>query len=411
MLQLKAIGIRRFKGIVDTVLELDENLNLLIGPNGTGKSTILQAFSFIRAFASGEMGKLFEERHWLPDDLKPKGSKAKSAPVAFDLLLSDPRGRSYVWQIRWNVNTERTQQERLWYKKNGEEIVQIFSFDSRRGLEVDDDHSSDILKTMRSSSSVMGLFEFSDEGEGYDSDEVHKWAMSILSLELLSTSELRRNSRTSEEPFGLRGERFSSYLNSLGDEARDNIVKRVRRFYPIGDIHLKKKRAGWVEMSITDALGGFQVGSNHISDGVLRMIAFAALPEAKGQFSIVLIDEVEDGIEPHHIKDLVEDLRSQIGCQVLATSHSPVLANFANAEEVKMVWRNDEANIFAISVKDLEIFKDEYLGIGEAWLNTSNRAIGKSINKVRGASNYPIGDRVKDWRGEVEEFFISQGIL
>lgn len=276
---------------------------------------------------------------------------------------------------------------------------------------MDDEHSSDVLKTMRSSSSVMSSFVFADEDDGYDSDEVHDWALSILSLELLSTSELRRNSRTSSEPFGLRGERFSSYLNNLSDEARKNIVKRVGRFYPIGGIHLKKKRAGWIEMSITDALGNFQVNSNHVSDGVLRMIAFAALPEAKGQFSIVLIDEVEDGIEPHHLKDFVKDFRSQIQCQVLATSHSPVIANFANACEVKMVWRNADANIFAIPVADLDVFKDEYLGIGEAWINTSNKAIGRNIEKVREASNYPIGDRVREWRGEVEDFFASQGIV
>lgn len=408
MLQLKAIGIRRFKGIVNTVIDLDQNLNLFIGPNGTGKSTILQAFSFIRSFATGEIEKLFDDRNWLPEDLKPKGSKGKSAPVAFDILLSDGDEKRYVWQIRWNANTGRTQQERLWYIREGEDLAEVFNFDAKRGLSVANEIDPDFLKRMRLTSSLLQMFVFADDDSGFNSDEVFHWAESILSLELLSTTELRRNSRTGDEPFGLRGERFSAYLYDLGPDALANIVSRVNRFYPIGKIHLKKKRAGWVEMSITDARGGFEINSNHISDGVLRMIAFSSLPESNGRFSIILVDEVEDGIEPHNLKELVEDLRTQVGCQVLATSHSPIIANYVKLKEVKMVWRDDEANIYAVPVENLRVFQDEYLGIGEAWLNASTKAIDRNIRNQRLTTDYPIGDRASDWRTEVEEFLISR---
>lgn len=409
MLKLKSIGIKRFKGIMDCVLDLDDNLNLLIGPNGTGKSSILQAFSFVKLFAQGEPSRLFEVRAWNPNDIKSKANRNGNAVVAFDILLSDDNGSEYFWQFSWGLVTKTTRSEALWFKGPGGDLVSIFSYSNREGLRVDNKKAEAIGGAIAKefSGSVLDRFSFSHESL-YESELVVEWAKAILSLELLNTSDMRKNAREGDDSFGLKGEKLAALLWTLGPVSRQNIAGRVSRFYPIDNLNAKKKRAGWVELSITDGIGGFEVTSPHVSDGVLRMIALATLPEVKDKFSIVLIDEVEDGIEPHHLKDIMDDLRSQIGCQALVTSHSPVVANFMSVSEVALIWRDENACTVVTPISAMNIFDDEHLNIGDIWMSTSVSALERRARKVPRDTTYPITEKKKTLKQDVEAFMAAR---
>ncbi|MGC9449217.1 AAA family ATPase [Cereibacter johrii] len=409
MLKLKSIGIKRFKGVMDCVLDLNDNLNLLIGPNGTGKSSILQAFSFVKSFAEGAPTKLFEHRAWNPGDIKAKANKNGNAIVAFDILLSDERGSEYFWQFSWSLANGSTRTENLWFRNQGGNLLSVFSYTPKDGLRVGTRKAETTggVTSKDFSGSVMDRFIFSSE-EGYDSELVNEWAKSILSLELLNTSDMRKNAREGDTSFGHKGEKLAALLWSLGPTARENIAGRVSRFYPLTAIETRKKRAGWVELSIIDGIGGFEVRSPHISDGVLRMIALATLPEVKGAFSIVLLDEVEDGIEPHHLKSITDDLRTDIGSQALVTSHSPVVANFMLPSEVTMISRDERACTVVTPLSAMNIFDDEHLNIGDIWMSTSTNALEKNIRAAPRDSTYPITEKKKTLRQEVEAFIAAR---
>ena len=394
---------------MDCVLDLNDNLNLLIGPNGTGKSSILQAFSFVKLFAQGDPSKLFDIRAWNPIDIKSKANKNGSAIIAFDILLSDEGGSEYFWQFSWSLMTRNTRSEALWFKSQGGDLVSIFSYSTKEGLRVGNKKAETIdgVTTKVFSGSVLDRFSFSDEPI-YDSELVVEWAQAILSLELLNTSDMRKNAREGDDSFGLKGEKLAALLSSLGPSARQNIAGRVSRFYPIAALEARKKRAGWVELSIVDGIGGFEVTSPHISDGVLRMIALATLPEVKDKFSIVLLDEVEDGIEPHHLKEITDDLRSDIGCQALVTSHSPVVANFMFASEVAMIWRDESACTVVTPISAMNIFDDKHLNIGDIWMSTSLATLEKRARKVPRDTTYPITDKKKTLKQDVEAFMAAR---
>ena len=83
---IKLIQISNFKSIGDLSLRL-EKFNCLVGMNGAGKSTVLQAFDFLSHLMIGDVEAWLAERNWDIGDLNNKLRKESNITlqVAYDL--------------------------------------------------------------------------------------------------------------------------------------------------------------------------------------------------------------------------------------------------------------------------------------------------------------------------------------
>ena len=80
--------------------------------------------------------------------------------------------------------------------------------------------------------------------------------------------------------------------------------------------------------------GGIEVPSWMVSDGTLRMLALT-LPAYLQDFQgIYLIEEPENGIHPRAIETVFQSLSSVYDAQVLVATHSPVILNIVDPEQV-----------------------------------------------------------------------------
>lgn len=80
--------------------------------------------------------------------------------------------------------------------------------------------------------------------------------------------------------------------------------------------------------------GGFEIPSWMASDGTLRLLALtlpAYLPSFKG---IYLIEEPENGIHPRAVQTLFQSLSSVYDAQILMATHSPVVLNVVDPQQV-----------------------------------------------------------------------------
>jgi predicted ATPase len=69
---------------------------------------------------------------------------------------------------------------------------------------------------------------------------------------------------------------------------------------------------------------------NQISDGLLYFIALAMIVLDAGRGSVLMIEEPETSIHPRRLSELFDFVRSVVserGCQVVLSTHSPVLVN------------------------------------------------------------------------------------
>jgi len=90
-----------------------------------------------------------------------------------------------------------------------------------------------------------------------------------------------------------------------------------------------------------------------------------------------LIDEVEDGLDPHILPDLIENIHQEQLAQLIMTSHSPVLVNRFQAEQIRFVARNTNGAAISVGFHEINaIQKDfEYQGAGEIWFHTSSNTL------------------------------------
>lgn len=99
---LKNIYIDHYGPLVDFTLSLD-NLNLFMGANGSGKSTVFEVLHKLQAFLNGQkVGKLFKNEDLTRWDNKPRQTfalemKGKGGQFRYDLILSHDLQQHSVW--------------------------------------------------------------------------------------------------------------------------------------------------------------------------------------------------------------------------------------------------------------------------------------------------------------------------
>lgn len=79
---------------------------------------------------------------------------------------------------------------------------------------------------------------------------------------------------------------------------------------------------------------GFEVPSWMVSDGTLRLLALTVLAYLPGLSGIYLVEEPENGIHPTAVETVYQSLSSVYDAQVLVATHSPVMLAISKAEEL-----------------------------------------------------------------------------
>ena len=137
-----------------------------------------------------------------------------------------------------------------------------------------------------------------------------------------------------------------------------------------------------VSLYVKEAWGDIttEIDSNYLSDGFLRIIALCTILITSNNTRIILLDEIEDGINPQRSEDLIELIQSLVKknkYQVIVTSHSPILLSYTDTEYITFLWRDKKGSINAKPLFGNDSMKEalEFLNPGEVWLNYSKDRI------------------------------------
>jgi predicted ATPase len=117
---------------------------------------------------------------------------------------------------------------------------------------------------------------------------------------------------------------------------------------------------------------GAQLSADEVSDGVILHLALLALVHAPRPPSMLLIEEPEAGIHPARLVDLCTILRAfaeRTGCQVVLTTHMPYLLDAVQPEEAWFCRRGTDGNATVSCFADLEDLDRELRvrSLGEVW--------------------------------------------
>jgi predicted ATPase len=360
---IKSIWVDNFKSLVDFKLKLAK-FNCIVGLNGSGKSTVLQALDFVSQLMIGDVQEWLDLRHWDSSDLNSKLTKKSN--VDFEITLNI-NNKKVVWSGSFNRTSLNCTKESI--TENGIKLLSVedstYTFDSRR---------HDIV--FKYQGSILSRLRDSDNESWEILKIVKEVILNIRSLDLISPELLRSQNRSSDGKLGLGGENLSAVIHESSPEAKASLKKMLSDMYPqFDDIQTKSLRSGWKRLDVNEKFGGKKISSTarHVNDGMLRLMAIFLQLEIGNAF--LLFDEIENGINPELIEYLIDHLVNSSD-QVLVTTHSPMVLNFMDDEVAKKgvtyLYKNNLGYTRSIRLFDIPSMakKLDFMGPGEAFIDT-----------------------------------------
>ncbi|MBI3267782.1 MAG: AAA family ATPase [Planctomycetes bacterium] len=357
---LRSLSIRSFKGF-----DRLEGINLqpftvLIGPNGAGKTSILQAIDLLGALVRSNLTDHLAEQEWDYSDLPHLRAQGSRITMSAELLLD---GENIEWRVELGarrypgIAVERVQVSR----EPAPSPVQPLLERHGRAMSRRDQRANQVetIEQTLTSFWLSALEPKEDRARFPTLVSVAAWARGIHGYFFLDPLKLRAPSREEggergSPDIGRHGELLASFLHTLRQRAPvafERMVARVQKHYPpLRKLETARTAYGCTRLYARERWNGSEARFNaqQVSDGLLRLIAVAAMHELPSPPRVLLIDEVENGLHPHLLGGLIEMLQAFVrerkgASQVIVTTHSPITVNFCDSPESVLIVHRGKA--------------------------------------------------------------------
>lgn len=356
---IQNLSIRNFKVLRQADIEL-KALTVIVGPNSSGKSTVLHALKHLTRF--GEILTSTDE-----------------VPLAFRIAtLEDKDG----FQERGALDSLRRK------GCDGSTILKAWGRRQGKGFNLE-------LEVREG-----GRYRYVAELDGHKIPApLAPTFLNMKSVLLkLDVNKLGAPSYPKQTSLTLPddGDGLSSVLAGihLEDISRfKRIIEQTRSVIGgLQDIHIKQvpmERALAFQgpnigyQLFFDMKGAKGIPAHNISDGTLLTLALLVSLSVPVPPDLVMIDDVERGFHPRALQDLVRQLRNvqdqEPELQIVVTSHSPYLLDFLRAEEILLASLDDDGYSTVqplVRHPDYERWKG-FMAPGEFWSSVGEDWITK----------------------------------
>jgi predicted ATPase len=379
---IRSVHIRNFKCLRDTEVIFREPLTVVVGPNNSGKSCLLEALRTILALGITRLDSLFEGGQTSFFLVRTFGAEG---PISFDLnvdAMVEAEPVSFTYELSFSATQPtgwiHVTSERLTQKgKGGEQILlekvqgaDTWQFhDARKG-------NQDQLSGNPGLQGIMQLFD----------REAHAGVLLFRSLlgdalffdlqprAMKSVAQIVPNPVLATDGGNLAA--CLDYLKSEHEAAFDLLMRDLRSMVPeVRSLALRAAAGGQKFLAIQESYSPVAVPSLAASDGLLRFLAILAALHDPRWPRFLAFEEPENGLHPRRLEQIVECMRLATQAtsthpqrQVVLATHSPYLLDKVRPEEVLVVTR-DEGGTKIGPVADMESVKSllEDAPLGELW--------------------------------------------
>lgn len=364
---LTRFKVTNFKSFASAELEL-RPLTVLIGANASGKTNLLEALQLVSWMAGGRqlsdiLSAIRDEELSLRGTLPQLTYEGNNNDIEFVCSVSGPNSRTCLYldiavsdqygaRVRFEqVNTSDPATELPLY--TAEASGEGFGLDIRYN-----NFARGGRKPRIEGNSLQPAFTQLLSGARFGAQhkksqrlipKVARGLMDTLQgIVLLDPSPRRMRGYSHKLDQSLRsdGANISSVLYQLCvvSEHYDQVLEFVQALpeQDITEVGFLETERGEVMVELTESFGGRTITREAalLSDGTLRALAIAAALLSAEQGSTVIIEEVDNGIHPPRVGQILELMRrtaQERGLHVLVTTHNPALLDAISDEELRHV--------------------------------------------------------------------------
>lgn len=385
----KRLVVNNFKSLVRFSIEFSP-MTVLIGNNASGKSTVLQALDFLCNSVKEDFAIIIERRDWKVENIKSKLTNANNRIISFEseIVLQGQDGEecAYTWNMAVTAFSGKNQMllssEKIARKDSGEILLEYMA--GKGGFIQGTESINEISPSFRMKASVLKMIENTNEIQ-QDVCKIRDFLIRSCSFELLAPSEMRLSSRGDVDTIGMSGKNLPSFIKKMNEEKKRRFMDKL--CYLFGEHILAveaqtKGKPGWTQINVKESYGdrNININSKELSDGMLRVLAFIAISEMSRSEAVLLLDEIENGININYAEKLLEILSKiydETGSQLILTTHSTVFLDYVDKDSIVYLYRSEDGETRAAKLFESEEMREqlEYMWPGEVILNMSQSEI------------------------------------
>lgn len=387
---INTFRVQNYKALRDVTLKLTP-IHLLIGPNDSGKTSLLEAVAALCRSANSSLETAFPGR-WDGRDLVTE--RQPMPPVSFDCAIDSPRRAEYHLSVAFPKNGRNV----LLDHEEAQFPEQMYQYSfpennySRSFVQMVSESGQEAFNHVRSVKT--GVFNAGDYVEAFKcvynaihGVELYRWNARLLATP--TALDPKAGFRMQASGFGL-----ARVLDAILSYDRDLFMKleqRFKEFFPdVSAIRLRSTDAYSTPSSLDELVpklnespgkeiavqfnsSSADLPASQLSEGMLLILGYLAVMNSPEPPRVLLIEEPENGLHPDRLKDVISMLRqlinSQNHTQVILTSHSPYIVSLFQPEEVTLCRKNAEGYVEVKRLSDSELVKQQLdvFSLGEIW--------------------------------------------
>jgi len=346
---ISEINIQGYKSIKDEIVHLN-NINILIGGNGVGKSNFISMFSLLRNIYEKNLGYYVNKKGGANKFLHLSSKYTKRIVLGLEFNNNN----RYMVQLAPNDNdilfieTEHTEFKPVshWHiNEYGKNVAESDMKNTNHGQAY---YVSYLLNQFR-------VYHFHDTSD---------------------TSAIKRindiNDNIILQEDGSNIAAFLYFLQKKHNKHFKRIEKTIKSVAPFFNsfnlspdrLNEDKIRLEWKEEGAPDVY----LDATSLSDGTLRFICLVTLLMQPNPPKTIIIDEPELGLHPFAISKLASLVRKiSHKSQVIISTQSSLFVDEFNAEDIIAVDRKDNSTVFArLDESKLKHWLEDY-SLGQIW--------------------------------------------
>ena len=364
MAHIQDLTIRNYRVLRDVTFEGMQPVNVVLGPNGCGKSTVFDAIGFVSDCLSGGVKSAVQGRGGRLGDLRSRetsgpiefevryreseiGARKPSPIITYHLSVDEFKGRPQVVReyLRWRRGSHGKPFNFLDVANAEGEVVtgEVPEQDDERSPVKLDDPTRPAIATLgqlAENPRVASLRRF-----------ISSWYLSYF----IPDRARGIPEAGSQEHLSRTGENLPNviqYLDESHQGVLTDILKRMSRRIPgLERVTSERTIDGRLVLRFKDGPFEDPFLSRFVSDGTLKMFAYLVLLMDPEPPSLLCVEEPENGLHPQLLRVLAEELRGHANgafspsgrrTQVAVSSHSPYLVDALHPQEVWVMERDKD---------------------------------------------------------------------
>lgn len=347
--RIEDLKVKNFRALRHVEFKDLTPLTVLLGPNGSGKSTVFDVFAFLAECFELGLRRAWDRRG-RAKELKTRGC---DGPVVIEIKYKEPYYPliTYHLSVYEHNNAPVVAEEWLqWRRGSRGKPFRFLNYHYGQGSAVSgqlpDAEDQRVETPLKSANllAVNALGQFAEHPRVAALREfITGWYVSYLSAD----SARGQPETGPHERLTKSGDNLANVIQYLAEQhprRLEAIFEVLRRRVPrIERVLAETMPDGRLLLQIKDAPFSHPVLARFASDGTLKMLAYLLLLHDPSPPPVIGIEEPENYLHPRLLPDLAEECRAAVAAtQLFVTTHSPFFLNAFRAEEVRILWRDEQ---------------------------------------------------------------------